>query len=223
MKKTNWMKKPRLSKPELNPNHKKSRTKRVEGSEVKELLTLLVLNQKSPIGRYRLKAALGLSEHEGLVKQMLVELQKQGYISANKSGCTLTQNGKTLLWRRLKDFHIKEIKAFDLPPFRAGSVSIGLHLENMADKIGSAMAIRDDAIRGGATGATIIFFKEGKLCIPSVNSNFLSENPALIKKMQDSFKLEDNDVIAIVSAEDEWKGFEASITVAKTLFQSAYA
>lgn len=185
--------------------------------ETKELLILLVLNQKGPIGRYRLKDMVGLSEHEGLVKQILANLQKQDYTSANKSGCILTEKGRTLLEKQLKDLNIIAIKPLDLPILKSDFVSVGLHLQNAADKIESAMKIRDVAVRGGASGATIIIFKEGKLIVPSVHPSFLNENPSLLKRIQNSFKLEDNDVIAIISAEDEWKGFEASITVATTL------
>lgn len=52
------------------------------------------------------------------------------------------------------------------------------------------MEIRDIAVRGGVTGATIILIKEGKLDVPSVHLDFLSENPGFISKNQDTFKLE---------------------------------
>ena len=104
---------------------------------------LLISNREGPIGRYHLKDIMGLSEHEGLVRQMLVDLRKQGYSSTSKSGCVLTQNGKTLLMKRLKVLHIADIKPFDSPIFQAGPVSIGLHLQNRADKIDSAMKIRE--------------------------------------------------------------------------------
>ncbi|MFH0897018.1 MAG: DUF4443 domain-containing protein [Candidatus Bathyarchaeota archaeon] len=110
-------------------------------------------------------------------------------------------------------------KPFVLPLLKAGPASIGLHLKNMADKIDSAMKIRDIAVRGGATGATIILFKEGKLSVPSVNPDFFSENPSLNRKIRDSLNLENNDVIVVDSAEDEWVGFESSITIAKALSQ----
>lgn len=207
---------PKVLSSDPNPRRKGKLGKR---SQIKELLMLLVLSWEGPIGRYRLKHVIGLSEHEGLVKQMLADLQKQGYISARKSGCTLTEKGKTLLKERLESLHIVDIKPFDFPLLKAGYVSIGLHLQNTVNKIESAMETRDIAIRGGATGATIILFKEQKLSVPSVNPDFLSENPSLVKKIQDSFNLEDNDVVAIVSAENEWRGFEASITMAKALSQ----
>ena len=68
--------------------------KRKSRSDVKELLMLLILDREGPIGRYRLKKFLGLSKHEGLVRQMLKELKIRGYILANKSGSVLTEIGK---------------------------------------------------------------------------------------------------------------------------------
>jgi len=208
---------PEVLSSEPNPRPKRNQGKREKKPEIKGLLMLLILDREGPIGRYRLKEVIGLSEHEGLVKQMLANFQKQGYVSASKAGCVLTEKGKTLLEKRLKALKIVDIKPFDLPFLKTGPISIGLHLKNMADKINSAMEIRDIAVRGGATGATIILFKEGKPSIPSVQRDFLSENLNLGKKVRDSFNLEDNDVIVIVSADDEWRGFEASITVAKAL------
>lgn len=187
---------------------------------IKELLTLLILDRWGPIGRYRLKDMIGLSDNEGVVRRMLASLQKQGHISASKSGCTLTQKGKALLEKRLRAHHIVDLRAFDSPILKAGPVTIGVHLQNRVDRIGSAMEIRDTAVRGGATGATIIFFKEGKLSIPSVHPDFLSEHPNLAKKIHESFHLEEKDVVVVVSAEDEWKGFEATLTIANVLSEN---
>ena len=178
---------------------------------------LLILNREGPIGRYRLKDVMGLAEHEGLVRQMLADFQKQGCVSARKSGCSLIRKGKTLLDKRFKALHIADIKPFVSPILRTEPASVGLHLQNRADKVDSAMKIRDVAVRGGAIGATVILFKEGKLSIPSVQSDFLSENLSLDEKVHESFNLKDNDVVVIVSADDEWRGFEASITIAEAL------
>jgi len=208
---------PKVLNSDPNPGLKGKRGKRKKRSEIKELLMLLILNREGPVGRYRLKDLMKLSEHEGLIRQMLADLQKQGHISASKTGCILTQNGKISLEKRLKLLNIVDIKPFDSPILKTGLISIGVHLQNMAYKIGSVINTRDIAIRGGATGATIILFNKGKLSVPSVHPDFLSENPGLIKKIQDSFKLEDNDVVTIVSADDEWQGYEASITIANAL------
>ncbi len=163
---------------------------------------------------------LGLSDHEGLVRQMLVNLQSQGYLAASRSGCTLTPTGTTFLEARLVSKHIVAIKRVDAQLLTVGPMTLGVHLRNRADRIESAMSLRDLAVRGGATGATILLFKEGELSIPSVHPDFLSEYPNLIKGLQEAFTLEEDDVIALISAEDEWTGVEAAITLADSLSRS---
>lgn len=205
---------PKLLSPDPDSGREGKRGKRFEA---KELLMLLALDRRGPMGRYRLKEITGLREHEGLVKQMLAQFQRNGYISASRSGCTLTEKGRTFLKNSLKTLRIREIKPFDVPLLRAGPISIGAQLEDVANKISSAMEIRDIAVRGGATGATIMLYRGGKLVVPSVDPGFLSENLDLSEHIQDSFELKEEDVIAIVSAEDEWIGFEASIKIAEAL------
>jgi hypothetical protein len=99
-------------------------------------------------------------------------------------------------------------------------MTLGIHLQNRADRIESAMSLRDLAVRGGATGATILLFKEGELSIPSVHPDFLTEHPNLIKDIQETFTLEEDDVIALISTEDEWTGVEVAITLADALSES---
>lgn len=201
----------------INLRRKETRGIRKKRSEIKELLTLLILNRKGPIGRYRLKEMLNLSEHEGVVRYMLADLQNQGYVSASRLGCALTPKGKELLEKRLRAYDIIAIETFYSPILTSAPTSVGLHLQNKADKIESTMKIRDLAVRGGAVGATIFLFKEEKLSVPSVPTDFLSVHPNLVIKIHESFNLENNDVVAVISAEDEMKGIEAAITIAKDL------
>ncbi len=203
----------------LIPTHRsrRIRSRGTTRSDIKELLLLLIVDREGPIGRYRLKDMLGLSGHEGSVRQMLVNLQSQGYLAASRSGCTLTPTGTTFLEACLTSKHIAAIKRVGAQLLTVGPVTLGVHLQNKADHIESAMSLRDLAVRGGATGATILLFKEGVLSIPSVHPDFLSEHPNLIKELQETFTLEEDDVIALISAEDEWIGVEAAITLADAL------
>jgi len=186
-------------------------------SDTKALLLLFIVDREGPIGRYRLKDLLGLSDHEGFVRQMLVHLQRQGYLSVSRSGCALTPPGKAFLEARLASIGIAAIKRVDLHLLTVASVTLGVRIPNKAHKIESAMSLRDLAVRGGATGATILLFKEGALSIPSVHPDFLSAHPTLLQSLQEAFTLEENDVIAVISAEDEWTGVEAAITLATVL------
>ncbi len=119
--------------------------------------------------------------------------------------------------KRLRDLRILAIKVFDSQILKTSPISIGLHLRGIANRVKSAMEVRDVAVRGGATGATIILFKEGRLEIPSVHPDFLSKHPSLAEEIHESFNLEDSDIIIIISAEDECRGFEASLTIANNL------
>lgn len=59
-----------------------------------------------------------------LIRQMLVDLQKQDYISTSKSGYALTENGERLMETRLKALQIVEINPLDIPILKAGQVSL---------------------------------------------------------------------------------------------------
>ncbi|UCH02435.1 MAG: DUF4443 domain-containing protein, partial [Candidatus Bathyarchaeota archaeon] len=194
--------------------------KRKKRSEVKKLLLLWILNQEGPIGRYRLKELMDLSEHEGIVREMLNDLKKENFILAKRLGCSLTEKGKTFFADQMKARNIVSIKAIDSTILTEQPINLGLHLRNQADKIESTMDIRDIAVRGGASGATIIFFKQNRITIPSVHPDFLAKHPKVATIIRNSFNLSDNDVVAIIYAEDKWKAVESAITVANTLFSS---
>ncbi|MFH0897561.1 MAG: DUF4443 domain-containing protein [Candidatus Bathyarchaeota archaeon] len=63
----------------------------------------------------------------------------------------------------------------------------------------SELELRDIAVRGGATGATVILFKGEKLIIPSAHPDFFSEHPIIAEKIHETFNLKDNDVVAVIS------------------------
>ncbi len=204
----------------LPPETRRRQRRGPSRSAIKELLLLIIVDRAGPIGRYQLKDLLGLSDHEGTVRRMLVHLQKQGYLIASRSGCSLTPSGNAFLEARLTAIGIAAIKPVDLHPLTMAAVTLGVHLPNKAHQIESAMRLRDLAIRGGATGATILLFKDGALSIPSVHPDFLSAHPTLRKTLHDIFTLEENDVLAVISADDEWTGVEAALTLASVLTES---
>ncbi len=178
---------------------------------------LLTLQREGPIGRYRLKEVIGLLDHEGVVRQMLVDFQDHGYVAASRSGCTLTEEGKTLLEEELSAHHIAAIKRFDAPLLTAGSVGVAVHLRQRAHRVRSAMKIRDIAVRTGALGATVILVKDTQLRVPSVSPMFFTDHPELGAKIHEAFRLKDGDVVVVIGAEEAWRGFEAALTIARAL------
>ena len=188
--------------------------KRKRRSERKELLLLLLLRLEGPIGRYALKHMLGMAEHEGRVRQMLADLQEDGYVSASRRGSKLTVKGEEHLNQQLKTYNIADIKEVAIPPLEMGAVSIGIHLKGKASAIRSGMKQRDAAVRGGASGATILTFKEGVLSIPTVYRNLSSEHLNLVTQIHRSFSLTEADVLIITSAQDLGKALEGALATA---------
>lgn len=197
------------------------RGKRKKRSELKELLLLLILKSEGPVGRYRLKDMLNLSEHEGLVRLMLADLQKNNYVSASRAGCELTSKGISLSEESLKKYNIIDVKELDLGPLKAGPESLVVHVHGVADRIESAMETRDVAVRAGASGAIILTYKNRSLGIPAAYPDLSQDYPDLTKHILRSFGLSDNDVLIVGFSEDRWRALEGALLAAVTLTQLA--
>jgi len=190
------------------------RGKRKKRSELKETLILLILSLKGPVGRYRLKDMLGLSEHEGVVKLMLKELKSSEFIRSGAQGATLTRKGEMLLKKRLDKLGIAVIRDLDLKDLETGPYTVVAHLPKKASLFDSVLRYRDEAIRAGALGTTIITYKEGVLSVPMVYSNLLEVFPSAAEKLLETFNLQDGDALLVVSGVDRWKAMEGALAVA---------
>jgi len=186
-------------------------------SEIKELLMLLLLKFEGPIGRYSLKEMLGLSEREGVVKSMLSDLQRGGYVSSGRPGSKLTVKGEKLLEQHLNAHSIVDVKCLSLQPLETGPTSFIVHLRGRAEAIISGMNERDAAVRAGALGATVLTFKNGMLSVPTVYHNLSSKYPDLAKRIYESFSLADGDALIVASAENRWRALEGVLAAAKAL------
>ena len=191
--------------------------KRKSRLELKELLMLLLLKLEGPVGRYRLKHMLGMTEHEGVVKLMLADLRQTGHISSNKLGSKLTIKGENLLNQRLKNYSIVTIEDVNISPLEVGLVSVGIHLKGKTDTIKSGIEQRDATVRAGATGATILTYKDGVLGIPKVYPDISSKYPNLNDQIHRLFNLVNRDVLIITSATDRWRALEGALAAAKIL------
>ncbi len=186
-------------------------------SDLKELLMLLILKFEGPVGRYRLKGMLGLSEHEGRVKRMLADLRRGSYASSGRSGSKITAKGEALLKRHLNMYGIKDVKDLKLQPLETGPASFVIHLRGKANAVTSGIRERDAAIRGGALGAVVLTFKNGVLSVPTVYPDLSSVYPELVEEICKSFSLADGDVLIIASAENKWRALEGGLAAARAL------
>ena len=206
-----------------SPATKTERGKRKTRSTVKQILLLLIIQQEGPIGRYRLKTLLEMSLHEGIVRHMLEEYQAAGIITSSRQGAALTAQGHLYLHQLLRQFRIRDIQQLAIPLMSTHPTTLGIHLHDCADQIISAMEIRDIAVRGGATSATVVVFRDEVLTIPAVDPLFVTDNPVFTRQIHATFALQPNDVIILISADSHWRGLEAAIHVAESLTTHEYA
>ncbi len=185
--------------------------------DLKQLLLLLVLKNEGPIGRYRLDDMLYLPE--GVVRGLLLKLSKEGYISAGKPGCQLTNNGRALLSRLLAKYGVTEIKEFEEKSLKIAEKHIAVQVKGKAEFVKSAMKHRDIAVRACANGAIILTYSRGVLSIPNVYSNLTAENPKLAERITQAFKMEEGDLIILSGAENKWRALEGSLAIVLSLTQ----
>ena len=202
----------------LRPTPSKSeRGKRKTRDTVKQILLLLIIQREGPIGRYRLKTLLGMVEREGVVRSMLEEYQATNIITSSRRGAALTPHGHGYLQQLLRDYRILNIQQLTIPLMSTHPSTLGVHLQDCANRIASAMNVRDIAIRGGATSATVVTYRDGVLSIPAVDPTFITNNPTLTHELHATFCLQPNDVVILISAESDWRGLEAAIHIAASL------
>lgn len=187
--------------------------RRKKRTEIKELLLILALKKAGPIGRYRLKKILDLSEYEGIVRLMLTDLEGKGIISASRKGCKLTRKGESLLAKSLGAYNIAKIKQVDLRSLGLDN-SFCVHVRDHAEMIRPVAQYRDAAVRAGALGAIILKYADGILAVPNVYSDFSLEYPKLTAEILQGFDFLNGDVLILGFAGDEWKALEGALAVA---------
>jgi hypothetical protein len=184
---------------------------------LKELLLLIALRLEGPIGRYRLKEILDLSEHEGVVRLMLSKLQLRGWISAGKLGCSLTQVGRSHLKSLMARNGIVDVTHLNADPLNTGLHSALVHLRGYADRAVAVVKHRDAAVRVGAEGATIVVFRTGLLTIPNVYPDLRSEYPEITDMLIQSFHPTEGAVFIISFSGNKWKALEGALASAISL------
>ena len=184
---------------------------------LKETLLLLILQIEGPVGRYALKDMAGMADHEGVVRLMLTELKEDGHVTPTRQGNVLTDKGERFLARRLKDHAIIALKELRVPMLMSGPAAVGVHLRRKAETIPPLIELRDAAVRAGATGSTLLVFKDGLLTVPNVYPNLACVHAETNHHLMKTFDLSEDDLLIIISASTTWKAYEGAIATAMSL------
>ncbi|MGB9740638.1 MAG: DUF4443 domain-containing protein [Candidatus Bathyarchaeia archaeon] len=177
------------------------------------MLHAIELIAEKKLGRGKL--AESLSVGEGAARTIVDRLKSAGLIETSRGGCVLTAKG-VKLWREYKSIFEKKVEIEENELTLSG-YNFAIHVKNRGNKIKSGVEQRDAAVRAGAKGATTIVFADGKLKIPSVSHNAQGDFPKVTAQIFMLFKLDENDVVIIVSAEDLRKANYGALAAAWTL------
>lgn len=155
---------------------------------------LWLIGHRSPIGRQRLTAMLGVGE--GSVRTIVNFLMTDGLVAADEAGMRLTAEGK----RRVEQagFSVATVNARGLC---VGECDVAVLLPGKAGKVRDGLRQRDEAVKAGAAGATTLVFTNGRILMPP-ETDLDATYPELARQVRAAFALREGDVVVIGSAPD---------------------
>jgi predicted transcriptional regulator len=168
--------------------------------------TIEAINASQPISRGRLCEKVNIGE--GSIRSILTILKKHGLITIKQSGVSLTRKGYELfLSIPIKKDRIQKTE------LTIGECNVAVHIKNVDRPITDGLKQRDEAIKVGAGGATTIIVSNGELILAkgfSVDVNY----PPVARTLREKFKVENNDVVIIGTAENYEKAEEGALAAA---------
>jgi len=174
-------------------------------AEVHVRRALELIAEHKTIGRKQLAKRLGVGE--GSMRTILNQLKKQSLITSSRGGHALTAKGRRSLGKPLE---FVQIDAGDLT---VGEVDVVTIVRGAAAKVKRGIEQRDEAIKAGADGATVLVFKAGKLQFPDSFTKVDEKVGKLIK----TFGPRDGDVVIIGTGRDVAKAEAGAKAAARTL------
>ncbi len=175
-------------------------------AEVHIRRALELIAEHKTIGRKQLAKRLGVGE--GSMRTILNQLKKQSLITSSRGGHALTAKGRRSLGKPLE---FVQIDAGDLT---VGEVDVVTIVRGAAAKVKKGIEQRDEAIKAGADGATVLIFKAGKLQFPD---GFARVEKGLAESLIKTFTPREGDVIIIGTARDLAKAEGGAKAAAQSL------
>lgn len=162
------------------------------------------------VSRKQIVKEIGIGE--GSVRTILNQLKNQGLITSSKVGHALTLKGKRALEKSQEFIQVKVGK------LTVGKVNVATLVKEAASKVKRGIEQRDEAIKAGADGASVLIFKGGRLRFPD---GFVKVDLDASKKLIKLLKPEENDVIVIGAASDARIAEAGARAAARTLTRKA--
>ncbi len=171
--------------------------------------------REGPIGRGKLAKRLGTGE--GATRTLMNRLKGAGLIATSKPGYLLTSRGKKI-WNRLDSIFPRKVE-LEKSELTLSKCNVAVLIKGCGDRVKTGVEQRDAAILTGAKGATTLVFKDRRLIQPGISENLAQDFPAVFNQINSRLKLEDNDVVAVGSAETWEKAEYGALAAAWTLIE----
>ncbi|MBU4190553.1 MAG: hypothetical protein KJ886_06170 [Candidatus Thermoplasmatota archaeon] len=163
------------------------------------------------ISRKKLTKKVGVGE--GSIRTILTLLKKKNFVKTTQLGVSLTEKGKKFL----SNYKIKILR-IDAKKISVGKYAVAAFIKNRVHKIRYGLEQRDEAIKNGATGATTIIYRSGKLAAPGITDNLKRDYSDVAEQIFSKFEIGNNDVVIIGSGNSLKKAEDGAVAGALSLF-----
>jgi hypothetical protein len=162
-----------------------------------------------------LSRKLGLGE--GAVRTIIKHLIGLDFVDPAKNGCVLTQSGMSL-YKSLRS-KLSEVQPVNARQLALDKESAVILVKGSGRIVRRGVEQRDAAIRAGGTGACTLVYRNGKLVMPTGESEewTAASHDLLFEDLLRMFAPKDDDVMVIVSAPSVGLAEHCAIAVGLTL------
>ena len=178
------------------------------------LLAFITIAGAGAIGRQALARNSGLGE--GSIRTVLKRFRRERYVTADASGCHLTDSGKRL-YRSISS-RLTPVLPLEASNLVVGRFQVAVLVRSATDSVGSGIDQRDSAVRLGAEGATTYLIRSEKFAIPGGSADCEKDFPGKAwSTLRGVLKPNNGDVVILCGARDEGTAKLGALAAALTL------
>ncbi len=161
-------------------------------TEVHVRAALELIHRRGRVGRPELGRRLGLGE--GSARSLLKLLRRRGLVRPSRGGHVLTEKGRRMVGEPLR------LVRLDCGELTVGKVDVAVLVKGAAGRVRGGVEERDEAIKVGAKGATVLVFRDGALRFPDSGRKVRGKTA---KRLVESLKPSEGDVVILGTGENE--------------------
>lgn len=161
--------------------------------------TFQLMKKYGSVSRALLMEELGFGE--GSIKTLVKHLKMNGLVETSKGGMWMSDKGLGL-YSKLASVIYSEMTIPECS-LSIGKFNHAVLLKGQASEVGSGIEQRDAAIKTGASGATTLFFHDGKFFMGDKIMDVVKSDFQIIKSIIEKLQPENGDVVIIGSADNK--------------------